>query len=108
MEYLIDVVFFNIIRYGCQRDENMATHTHHFIETYDGIGAFGWDRKTDEETIMFYLQKFSDDTLLKILVNRMSDTELEEIYALVNRLLKTHLSETEYHTRFLKDGTHPE
>lgn len=86
----------------------MAQHTHEFVENYDGIGAFGWDRNTDEETIMFYLQKFSDDALLKIVVNRMTDTELEEIYTLINRLLKTHLTETEYHTRFLKDGTHQE
>lgn len=84
----------------------MTKHTHQFVETYDGIGAFGWDRKTDEETIMFYLQKFSDDSLLSNLVKRLSEEEIEEIYTLLNRLLKTHFSEAEYHTLFLKDNTH--
>lgn len=84
----------------------MTKHTHQFVETYDGIGALGWDRKTDEETIMFYLQKFSDDSLLSNLVKRLSEEEIEEIYTLLNRLLKTHFSEAEYHTLFLKDNTH--
>lgn len=86
----------------------MTRHSYEFVENYDGIGAFGWDRKTDEETIMFYLQKFSDDSHLKTIVDRMTDKELGEIYDLINRLLKTHLTEAEYHTRFLKDGTHQE
>ncbi|MBU0995254.1 MAG: cytoplasmic protein [Proteobacteria bacterium] len=86
----------------------MTTHTHQFVETYDGIGAFGWDRKTDEETIMFYLQKFSDDTLLKNLVHKLSGEDLEEIFTLISRLLKTHLTEAEYHTLFLKDNSHKE
>ncbi|MFZ5572064.1 MAG: cytoplasmic protein [Thermodesulfobacteriota bacterium] len=84
----------------------MKKHTHHFVDTYQGLGAFGMDRGTDEETIIFYLQKFSDDTLISALIKRMSDTELNEIYMLINRMLKAHLSETEYHRLFLKDGTH--
>ncbi|MDY6904859.1 MAG: cytoplasmic protein [Thermodesulfobacteriota bacterium] len=82
------------------------THTHNFIHTYDGIGAFGLDRETDEETIIFYLQKFSDDTLISHLVKKMSDPELEEIYNLINRLLKTHLNKREYKQLFLKKRHH--
>ena len=81
-------------------------HTHEFVETYDGIGAFGWDRKTDEETVMFYLQKFSDDTFLTHIISKLSGEELEEIYNLINRLLRTHLSEKNYHSLFLKDDSH--
>ena len=81
----------------------MAKHSHDFVETYDGLGAFGMDRKTDEETIMFYLQKFSDDTFIKTLAGRLSDSELSEIYDMVNRLMKNHLSEDEYHNLFLKE-----
>ena len=36
----------------------MKKDTHDFIQGYKGLGAFGLDRETDEETIMFYLQNF--------------------------------------------------
>lgn len=81
----------------------MKKDTHNFIQNYTGLGAFGMDRKTDEETIMFYLQKFSEDTFLSALLPRMSDTELEETYQFVNNKIKAHMSEDEYHALFLKD-----
>ena len=84
----------------------MSKHTHNFVENYDGIGAYGWDRLTDEETLKYYLQKFSDDSFLDILMPRLSDDEMEAIYTMMNRLIKNHLTETEYHRHFLKDGTH--
>jgi hypothetical protein len=84
----------------------MATHRHQFVETYEGLVGFGADRPTDENTVVYYLQKFSDDTLMAHLVKRLSDAELEEIFALVNRLMKRHLSESEYHRLFLKEE-HP-
>ena len=84
----------------------MALHSHDFVEEYDGMVAFGYDRETDEKTIIYYLQKFSDDTLMKHLAPRMSDGELEELFVLVNRCLKKHLSDDEYHSLFLKDEHH--
>lgn len=80
----------------------MSIHTHNFVETYQGLVGFGADRETDENTIIYYLQKFSDDRLMTILVKRMTDEELLEIFNLINRLLKNHLVESEYHTLFLK------
>ena len=77
--------------------------SHQFIQTYNGLGAFGMDRKTDEETVLFYLQKFSEDNLMKMLLPRLSDEELEEIYLFINTKLKAHISEEEYHSVFLKD-----
>ena len=77
--------------------------THQFIHRYKGLGAFGMDRKTDEETILFYLQKFSEDTFMAHLLPLLDDGELEEIYAFIHRLLKRHLSEDKYHKLFLKD-----
>ncbi len=77
--------------------------THQFIQEYTGLGAFGLDRATDEETIMFYLQKFSEDSFMNALLPRLSDRELEEIYEWINRHLKKHFSEDEYHSLFLKD-----
>ncbi len=81
----------------------MKKETHNFIQEYKGLGAFGMDRKTDEETIMFYLQKFSEDSFLTTFIPRLSDDELEEIYMFINNKLKQHLIEEEYHTLFLKD-----
>jgi len=83
-----------------------ALHSHQFVETYTGLVGFGLDRETDENTVIYYLQKFSDDALMQHLVRRMTNAELEEIFETVNRMLKAHLSENEYHTLFLKDHTH--
>lgn len=81
----------------------MKKDTHNFIHEYQGIGAFGLDRKTDEETIMYYLQKFSEDAFIKTFIPRLTDQELEEMYRFVNHKIKQHLSEDEYHRLFLKD-----
>jgi hypothetical protein len=81
----------------------MANHTHNFIKTYQGLVAFGFDRETDENTIIYYLQKFSDDIVMQNIVKRLSDDELKNIFDLISRLLKKHLTEDEYHSQFLKD-----
>jgi len=81
----------------------MITHTHRFVETYQGLIGFGLDRETDENTTICYLQKFSDDTLMQQLIKRLSDDELQEVFNLITRLLKKHLSDSEYHGLFLKD-----
>ena len=77
--------------------------SHQFVHDYKGLGAFGMDRKTDEETVMFYFQKFSEDNFMKMLLPRLSDEELEEIYLFINTKLKAHITEDEYHCLFLKD-----
>ncbi len=81
----------------------MKKDTHNFIHEYKGLGAFGMDRETDEETLMFYLQKFSEDGFMKAFLPRLSDGDLEEIYLFINDQLKKHISEDEYHALFLKD-----
>ncbi|MCF8080152.1 MAG: cytoplasmic protein [Desulfobacterales bacterium] len=83
-----------------------AAHAHRFVEQYDGLVGFGLDRKTDEHTLIYYLQKISDDALAKTLVERMSDEELEQLFSLLNRLMKRHLKDGEYHRLFLKED-HP-
>ncbi len=82
----------------------MKMHTHNFVETYQGLVGYGADRETDENTLIYYLQKFSDDELMALITKRMSDAEMLELFDLINRLLKNHLSEAEYHRHFLKDG----
>jgi len=81
----------------------MPNHSHNFVESYNELVGFGFDRKTNENTIVYYLQKFSDDTLMEKLVTRLSDQELEEIFSTISRFLKNHLTESEYHSFFLKD-----
>ncbi|MBS3733063.1 MAG: cytoplasmic protein [Desulfobacterales bacterium] len=81
----------------------MKKYTHEFVETYDGLLGFGWERETDEQTLVCYMQMFSDDALIKTLVRRMSAEELETLHDMVNSLLRTHLSDTEYHRLFLKE-----
>ena len=81
----------------------MTIHSHNFVETYEGLVGFGADRGTDENTIIYYLQKFSDDSLMKTIIKRMSDEELTEIFGLITRLLKNHLDDAEYHQIFLKE-----
>lgn len=78
-------------------------HSHNFVNEYQDLVGFGLDRKTDEESLMVYLQKFSDDTMLKALLPRLTDGEIEEIFVLISRILKIHLQEEEYHRLFLKD-----
>ena len=81
----------------------MGIHSHTFVETYEELMGFGADRKTDESTVICYLQKFSDDTLMEHLISRFSDDELSAIFDLITRLLKKHLTNEEYHRLFLKD-----
>ena len=81
----------------------MPIHSHNFVETYQGLVGFGADRQTDETTIIYYLQKFSDDRLMQKLIKRLSGDELSEIFELITHLLKKHLTDAEYHELFLKE-----
>jgi hypothetical protein len=81
----------------------MPKHTHQFIERYEGLVGFGLDRETDENTLICYLQKFSDDAVMNAIIKRLEDPEMAEVFDLVNRLLRRHFSEAEYHRLFLKD-----
>jgi len=78
-------------------------HTHNFVETYEGLVGYGLDRETDENTVICYLQKFSDDRFMATMTKRMTDEELLELFELINRLLREHLTESEYHALFLKE-----
>ena len=81
----------------------MTIHSHNFVETYEGPVGFGADRETDENTVVYYLQKFSDDQLMQTIIKRLSDEELMEIFSFITRILKKHLVKNEYHNLFLKE-----
>ena len=81
----------------------MPVHKHTIVEQYDGVVAFGLSREVDEKSLMYYLQKFSDDDLVNILVPRLSDDEIDRLFFLISELMRNHLSDSEYHELFLKD-----
>lgn len=81
-------------------------HTHTFVEDYTDLVGFGLNRETDEKTVIYYLQKFSDDQLMNLIIPRMSDAELADIFDRLSALMSKHLSEKEYHRYFLKED-HP-
>ena len=78
-------------------------HKHRFVEEYDGLVGFGLNREVDEYTLTYYLQKFSDDELMALIRSRLTDSEMEELFDLIARLMKQHLTEEEYHRYFLKE-----
>jgi len=81
----------------------MSKHRHQFVEEYDGLVGFGLDRKTDEATLTWYLQKFSDDRIMALVRERLSDEDMISLFNLLGGLLHKYLKEEEYHTLFLKD-----
>lgn len=82
----------------------MTDHTHRFVEEFEGFVGFGLNRESDKDTVIVYLQKFSDDRLMALLRDRLSDVERQSIFDLVSTILRDHLTEPEYHRYFLKDN----
>jgi hypothetical protein len=84
-------------------EKMMNKHSHQFVEEYDGLVGFGFDRETDEATLTWYLQKFSDDTHMALIRERLSDEDVTSLFDLLTGLLHKCLKEEEYHRVFLKD-----
>jgi hypothetical protein len=80
----------------------MEKYSHRFAETYQGPVAFGLSREVDEASLIVYLQKFSDDRVMEVLRNRLSNDEIREVHDRITELLKKHLTHEEYHRLFLK------
>ena len=81
----------------------MPKHSHKFVEEYNSLVGFGLNREVNEHTLVYYLQKFSDDEHSALILARMSDSDMEELFNLLGRLLKEYLTEEEYHEKFLKE-----
>lgn len=81
----------------------MPEHNHTIVEEYNGMVAFGLSREVDEVSLMYYLQKFADDDLLRTLVPRLSEEEITGLSDLLSHLMRKHLNDAEYHRLFLKD-----
>ncbi|GAB6908461.1 conserved hypothetical protein [Desulfosarcina cetonica] len=81
----------------------MPVHSHRFVEEFEGFIGFGLNDESDMDTVVYYLQKFSDDRLMDLLRQRLTGEEREAIFNLLSGLLRKHLSEPEYHRYFLKE-----
>ena len=81
----------------------MTKHSHRFVETFDGFLGYGLDRQSNENTVQLYLQKFSDDHLMKTILKRMTDDDLAEVFEITSKMMKKHLTNAEYHQLFLKE-----
>ncbi len=81
----------------------MAKYSHNFVETFVGFLGYGLDRQSNENAVQVYLQKFSDDHLMKTILKRMTDEDLAELFELTSKMLNKYLTEYEYHQLFLKE-----
>ena len=73
--------------------------------------CFGLSPELDRQSCATYLQLLGKADLARILSERLSPQEIEDLITLVTTLLQTHLSKREYHTLFLGQENiryHPE
>jgi hypothetical protein len=66
--------------------------------------VFGFDRKTDEESLQLFLHYFADKKLLEVLLPRLQDKDILATVDFLTTIMKKHLSEKEYHSLFLAEG----
>lgn len=67
---------------------------------------FGMNRATDEQSLVSFVQHFSNDRLLNTLAARMTDQEIHQVVDLLTGIMRNHLSSDEYHTLFLGEEHH--
>ncbi|PIE57726.1 MAG: cytoplasmic protein [Desulfobulbus propionicus] len=67
---------------------------------------FGLNRKTDEQSLLQFLQQFSTDELLEHLIPRLSTEDINTIVDILTDVMRSYLSEQEYHALFLNGPDH--
>ena len=65
--------------------------------------AFGFDRATDERSLVLFLERFVDEKLLETLLPRLHDEDIMATVDFLTGILHKHLSEKEYHALFLAE-----
>jgi hypothetical protein len=69
--------------------------------------VFGFDRKTDEESLHYFLERFTDKKVLDVLLPRLQDGDIAATVDFLTRIMQKYLSEKEYHLLFLaEEGIH--
>jgi len=65
--------------------------------------VFGFDRKTDEQSLKLFLQRFTDKKVLEALLPRLQDKDIHGTVDFLTAVLQKHFSEKEYHSLFLAE-----
>ena len=65
--------------------------------------AFGFDRATDERSLVLFLERFVDKKLLETLLPRLQDEDIQATVDFLTGIMHKHLSEKEYHSLFLAE-----
>ena len=65
--------------------------------------VFGFDRETDEQSLLLFLQRFTERELLDVLLPRLQDNEIAATVDSLTGIMRKHLSEKEYHRLFLAE-----
>ena len=65
--------------------------------------VFGFDRATDEQSLMLFLQRFTDKNLMGVLLPRLQDEDISATVDFLTAVMQKHLSEKEYHSLFLAE-----
>lgn len=68
--------------------------------------CFGLSRELDEQSLAHFLRLFSRDELLRALIPRLAGEEINSLLDSLTTVLRTHLTEKEYHELFLGDHDH--
>ncbi|MEE4240910.1 MAG: hypothetical protein V2I36_05560 [Desulfopila sp.] len=68
--------------------------------------CFGLTEELDRESFACFLQLAGEKKFAETLSQRASCQEINDFVDTFTGLLRRHLSETEYHTLFLKDTSH--
>ena len=83
----------------------MGLYRHELVNNFEsGAIVFGMSRELDEQSLIAYLQRFTDDEMMELLSKRLSDDEIEKLVDHVTGIMRRHLSDKEYHSVFLKDS----
>ena len=65
--------------------------------------VFGFDRKTDEESLQRFLQRFTDKKVMDVLLPRLQEKDILATVDFLTTIMRKHLSEGEYHSLFLAE-----
>ena len=65
--------------------------------------CFGFDRATDEQSLILFLEQFTNKKLLNTLIPRLDDEDISTLVFNITQLMRKHLKEKEYHQLFLDE-----
>lgn len=65
--------------------------------------VFGFDRGTDEESLLLFLQRFTDKKVLDVLLPRLQEEDIFSTVDFLTAIMQKHLSDHEYHSLFLEE-----